>query len=151
MLAPQFPSVKWIFPHAPSIPITLNGGMSMPGWYDIRSLDKSDPNEDEAGLRASLAKIEAFIHAEVTGGIKSENVILGGFSQGGAMTLLSSFMLSMKLGGFACLSGYLPLGSKIASLDTKTNAETKVCVSNADIPGSRDTRSSCAVRMGREE
>ena len=100
------PAIRFIFPNAPHIPISINGGYVMPGWYDIRAADLLI-REDEAGLRKSQAEIEELIAIEQAGG--AEKIILAGFSQGCAMTLQTGLRQSTPLAGLLCLSGYLPL------------------------------------------
>ncbi|KAJ3409901.1 hypothetical protein HDU80_007916 [Chytriomyces hyalinus] len=87
-LSPMFPHVKFIFPNAPSIPITLNGGYRMPGWYDIMSLDPKTRKEDESGMLQTVEIINKLLTEEISGGIKSKRIVLGGFSQGGTTTKL---------------------------------------------------------------
>lgn len=101
--------LRFIFPHAPSIPVTLNGGYVMPAWYDIRPGDIT-AREDEGGLRHSQKQIEALIAREIGRGIPAANIVLAGFSQGCAMTLQTGLRHPEKLAGLLCLSGYVPLG-----------------------------------------
>ncbi|GBF92974.1 hypothetical protein Rsub_05810 [Raphidocelis subcapitata] len=86
--APALPHVKFIFPHAPNRPITINMGMRMPGWYDISSLDDIDQREDAEGLRESKRYVESLVAAEAEAGVPSERVVVAGFSQGGAVALM---------------------------------------------------------------
>jgi predicted esterase len=116
MFSPKLPNVKFIFPHAPQRSVTLNMGMKMPAWYDIFSLDKSDQREDEKGMFETTSQINELIKQEIDSGIPANKIILGGFSQGGAMTLLTGLTTDFKLAGLICMSGYLPLGSKIHQL-----------------------------------
>jgi predicted esterase len=120
MLAPLLPNVKWVFPHAPSIKVTLNFGQTMPAWYDIYSLDKSIKKQDEAGILQSVTSsyfcfdiVEQLIANEINSGIQSERIIVGGFSQGAAISLLTGLLSQFKLGGIICLSGYLPISEKV--------------------------------------
>jgi phospholipase/carboxylesterase len=105
------PPIRFVFPNAPQIPVTVNGGYVMPAWYDIRSADLAN-REDEAGLRASQAAIEELIAVERANG--AEKIILAGFSQGCAMTLQTGLRQSGKIAGLLCLSGYLPLPQSAA-------------------------------------
>lgn len=118
MLWPSFPHTKWILPHAPAIPITLNNGMSMPGWFDVNQLDRlSDSTyDDEAGILRSVAAVDALIQAEVDAGIPEDKIILGGFSQGGAISVLSGLAGKRKLGGVVGLSTWVVLNHKIESV-----------------------------------
>ncbi len=105
---PSTLSVRFVFPHAPVQPVTINGGMAMRSWYDILV-----PNlvriEDEAGIRASERAVHALIQREVSRGIPTERIVLAGFSQGCAMTLHTGLRADYKLAGLMGLSGYLPL------------------------------------------
>jgi phospholipase/carboxylesterase len=103
------PDVRWIFPQAPDMPVSINGGYRMPAWYDIRP-DRSD--EDAAGLKQSQAAIEALIEHEIERGIPAERVVLGGFSQGCAMALLAGLRFGKTLAGVIGMSGYLPLAAE---------------------------------------
>lgn len=104
-------AIRFVFPNAPRIPVTVNGGYVMPAWYDIRSSDLVN-REDEAGLRSSQAAIEALIEIELARGAKK--IILAGFSQGCAMTLQTGLRYAKTLAGLICLSGYLPLHQVVA-------------------------------------
>lgn len=96
----KFEEVSFIFPSAPSIPITINMGMRMPGWYDILSLsDINQRSEDEAGIKRSMEYFHGLIKQEMDKGIPSNRIVIGGFSQGGAMSLLSGLTSPNKLGG----------------------------------------------------
>ena len=106
------PAIRFVFPNAPEIPVTVNGGYVMPAWYDIRSGDLVS-REDEAGLRASQAAIEELIALELAQG--SQKILLAGFSQGCAMTLQTGLRYTGTLAGLLCLSGYLPLHQVVAA------------------------------------
>ncbi|HEU4621242.1 MAG TPA: dienelactone hydrolase family protein [Burkholderiaceae bacterium] len=101
-------SVRFVFPHAPRIPITVNGGYVMRAWYDILGIDLAR-REDEGGLRASLKQVDAVIEREKQRGVPARRIVLAGFSQGCAMTLLTGLRHVERLGGLIGLSGYLPL------------------------------------------
>ncbi len=105
--------VRFVFPHAPTRPVTLNGGYVMRAWYDILGTDLAR-REDEAGLRESQASIEALIAREVARGIPASKIVLAGFSQGCAMTLMTGLRQAEPLAGLAGLSGYLPLAATTA-------------------------------------
>lgn len=100
--------VRFIFPHAPTRPVTINGGYVMRAWYDILGADLVR-REDETGLRESQALVQALIARENERGIPSSRIVLGGFSQGCAMTLLTGLRHGERLAGLVGLSGYLPL------------------------------------------
>lgn len=117
--------IRYVFPHAPVRPVTVNGGYKMRAWYDILGVDLVR-REDEAGLRESQAQIEALIEREVGRGIAPERIVLMGFSQGCAMTLMTGLRHAQKLGGMVCLSGYLPLLDKIEAERNPANAATPI-------------------------
>ncbi|KAJ3265162.1 hypothetical protein HDU77_006207 [Chytriomyces hyalinus] len=133
MLSPMFPHVKFVFPNAPSIPITLNGGYRMPGWYDIMSLDPKTRKEDESGMLQTVEIINKLLTEEISGGIKSKRIVLGGFSQGSAMSLLTSIKTDIKLGGIVGFSGYLPLADKAAESATSANQWTPYFMGHGDV------------------
>jgi phospholipase/carboxylesterase len=107
------------------MPVTINGGYVMRAWYDIVATDLGR-QEDEAGLRASQAKVEALIAREHARGIPSERIILAGFSQGCAMTLQTGLRQKGKLAGMMCLSGYLPIAAKAAAEHTPDSKATPI-------------------------
>ena len=106
--------VRFVLPHAPTRPVTINGGYVMRAWYDILGTDLAR-REDEAGLRASMAEVQAVIRHERERGIAARRIVLAGFSQGGAMTLLTGLRHDERLAGLVCLSGYLPLAGTTAA------------------------------------
>ena len=106
--------VRFVFPHAPERPVTINAGMVMRAWYDVLALE-GPRREDEAGIRESARQIEGLIAAEVARGVPPGRVILAGFSQGGAMTLQVGLRHAARLGGLLALSAYLPLAGTIAA------------------------------------
>ncbi|KAF7332510.1 Acyl-protein thioesterase 1 [Mycena kentingensis (nom. inval.)] len=108
MLNQDLPHVKWILPNAPTMPVTANGGMTMPSWFDILSFG-FDSKEDRDGMFKTMYSLNQLISAEVDAGIPASRIVLGGFSQGGAMTLLTGLTGERKLAGLAVLSGWLPL------------------------------------------
>ena len=113
-------AVRFVFPHAPVRPVTLNGGMAMRAWYDILGTDLVR-REDEPGLRASMAEVQALIDHEVARGIPSERIVLMGFSQGCAMTVLTGLRSPQRLAGLVGLSGYLPLAQTTAAERSDAN------------------------------
>ncbi|MEI4548148.1 carboxylesterase [Pseudoalteromonas spongiae] len=98
--------VKFIFPHAPIQPVTINGGMAMRSWYDIKSLDL-DKRADEQGVQQSAAAVQQLIDAEIDNGIAPSNIILAGFSQGGVVSLYLAPRLPYQLAGVMALSTYM--------------------------------------------
>ncbi|NNM79065.1 MAG: alpha/beta hydrolase fold domain-containing protein [Gallionella sp.] len=106
--------VRFIFPHAPKIPVTINGGFVMRAWYDIASA-AIDARQDEAGIRASHAAVETLIAQEISRGIPAQHIFLAGFSQGGAIALHTALRLDAPLAGVLALSTYLPLAGLAAA------------------------------------
>ena len=118
-------AVRFVFPNAPHIPVTINGGYVMPAWYDIRNADLA-AREDEAGLRQSQASIEELIDREVARGIPASRIVIAGFSQGCAMALLTGLRHGERLAGIVGLSGYLPLAASTAAERSAANAATPI-------------------------
>jgi phospholipase/carboxylesterase len=116
---------RFIFPHAPMRPVTMNGGYVMRAWYDIAGTPQAR-NEDEAGLRASQALIEALIRQERERGVPASRIVLMGFSQGCAMTLLAGLRHGERLAGLVGLSGYLPLAERTAAERSAANADVPI-------------------------
>lgn len=106
-------AMRYIFPHAPKHPVTINGGFVMPSWYDIADIDIA-AKQDAAGIRASQAEIEKFIEQEKIRGVAAENIFLAGFSQGGAVALHTGLRHPARLGGILALSTYLPLADTLS-------------------------------------
>ena len=104
--------LRFVFPHAPVRPVTLNGGMSMRAWYDIFSLDRDGPIDD-AGIRASSATLDALVEREHERGVAYDKIVVAGFSQGGAIALQSGLRFGEKLAGLMALSTYLPMQSTL--------------------------------------
>ena len=117
--------VRYLFPHAPMMPVTINNGYVMRAWYDIRNADLAQ-REDEAGLRASRERIDALIAREIERGIPGERIVLMGFSQGCAMTLLTGLRQPHRLAGLIGLSGYLPLADTTAAERNPANQDTPI-------------------------
>lgn len=114
-------AVRYIFPHAPRRPVTVNGGFVMRAWYDIASGDIA-ARQDETGIRASQNAIEALIAQEVARGIAPSHIFLAGFSQGGALALHTALRQATPLGGVLALSAYLPLTGTV-SAEAGANAQ----------------------------
>ena len=121
LVAPQWPALRFVFPHAPVRPVTINGGMPMRAWYDIAGFDLH-VNQDEVGMRASIAQLEALIAREHDRGVPSERIVLVGFSQGGAIALAGGLRHAHRLAGIVALSTYLPLAESLASERSAANA-----------------------------
>jgi phospholipase/carboxylesterase len=105
-------AVRFVFPHAPIRPVTINGGMAMRAWYDIVSLD-AEGRADADGVRESTAILEGLIARENERGIASENIVIAGFSMGGAIAINTALNTEHKLAGLMALSTYLPLMSEV--------------------------------------
>jgi phospholipase/carboxylesterase len=120
--------VRFIFPNAPQIPVTLNGGYVMPAWYDIISLEPgaASRREDAAGMHRSREAIEALIAKEVARGVPAHRIVIAGFSQGCAMALLTGLRYAERLAGIMALSGYLPLASTTTAERSATNQHTPI-------------------------
>ncbi len=103
------PGIRFLFPHAPIRPITVNGGAAMRGWYDITSLDFESRHQDDAGIAESVAAVDDIIASEIARGIDESNIVLAGFSQGGAIALQAGLTLDRTLAGVVALSTYLPM------------------------------------------
>jgi phospholipase/carboxylesterase len=114
--------IRFVFPHAPMIPVTINGGYVMRAWYDIVGVDLAK-REDEAGLRRSQQALEALVDNEKARGIAANRIVLAGFSQGCAIALLTGLRYPERLAGVIGLSGYLPLASRTAAERTAANAD----------------------------
>jgi len=119
------PPIRFVFPHAPSIPVTINAGYTMPAWYDILGLNGTAA-QDAAGIQQSERSIQALIDHEVARGIPPERIVLAGFSQGCAMALHTGLRLPQKLAGIIALSGYLPLADRAGSERLEANAHTPI-------------------------
>lgn len=117
-------AVRFVFPHAPRQPVTINGGMVMRAWYDIS--DAAIRREDENGVRASQARVDALIEREIHRGIPSGRVALAGFSQGGAIALHTGLRQPQRLAGVMALSCYLPLADKLPAEASPANRQTLI-------------------------
>jgi phospholipase/carboxylesterase len=119
------PGIRFVFPHAPTMPVTINNGYVMRAWYDILGTDIVR-REDEAGLRASQTMVEALIAQEKARGIPANRIVLAGFSQGCAMTLQTGLRHPERLAGLLCLSGYLPLHAVVEQERHEANKDTPI-------------------------
>ncbi|TFL13356.1 carboxylesterase [Pusillimonas caeni] len=119
------PAVRFVFPHAPVQPVTINGGMAMRAWYDIRNADLAQ-REDAQGILQSQKAVRALIQRENERGIPTGNIVLAGFSQGCAMTLQTGLRLPEKLAGLVALSGYLPLAESLRAEFSPANRDTPI-------------------------
>jgi phospholipase/carboxylesterase len=115
--------VRFVFPNAPVMPVTINSGYRMPAWYDI--LGPGQP-EDEAGLRSSQAAIESLIANEKKRGVPAHRIVIAGFSQGCAMTFMTALRHPERLAGIVGLSGYLPVAGTLAAERHPANQKTPI-------------------------
>jgi phospholipase/carboxylesterase len=119
--------LKFIFPHAPVRPVTLNGGMSMPAWYDIKSIGSTrDVSMDD--MAESRKQIEAFIAAERAAGMRADQILLAGFSQGAAVAYHTGLRYPVPLAGIIALSGYIPVPSDDGSAYPAANKHMPILV-----------------------
>ncbi|GAA4855335.1 alpha/beta hydrolase [Luteimonas vadosa] len=107
LVRPGWPSIRFVFPHAPMRAVTINNGMRMRAWYDIRDFDLAN-RADEAGVDESIAQVEALVAREGDRGVPRNRVLLAGFSQGGAITLAAGLRSRAPFAGLVALSTYLP-------------------------------------------
>jgi phospholipase/carboxylesterase len=122
---PAEPAVRFVFPHAPIRPVTINSGLRMRAWYDIVSLSAAGA-PDEAGIRASAASLERWIVREVELGIPAQRILIAGFSQGGAIALHGALRYPQRLAGVLALSTYLPLHTHLAAEAAPANRDVPI-------------------------
>lgn len=144
--------IRFVFPHAPQIPVTINGGYVMRAWYDILTTDLVR-REDEGGLRQSQQAIEQLIAAQIAQGIPTNKIVLAGFSQGGAMTLQTGLRYPEKLAGMIVLSAYAPLIDTLAAECAPANKRTPIFMAHGThdpiVPHARGSASRDAlVQLG---
>ncbi len=126
--------VRFVFPHAPVMPVTINNGYRMRAWYDILGTEAAR-REDEPGLRAAQALVEGLIAQEKARGVEAARIVLMGFSQGCAMTLLTGLRHAERLGGLVGLSGYLPLAHTTAAERSDANTHTPIFQAHGQFDG----------------
>ncbi|WP_317202932.1 alpha/beta hydrolase [Janthinobacterium sp.] len=143
------PAIRFVFPHAEVMPVTINGGYEMRAWYDIVATDLTR-REDEQGLRLSQTQIEALIAREIGRGIPAGRIVLAGFSQGCAMALQTGLRHPEPLAGLLCLSGYLPLADKTAAERHPASLATPIFMAHGSadpvVPLARASESREALR-----
>ena len=125
LVRPEWPPLRFVFPHAPVRPISLNGGLPMRAWYDIAGFDLAQ-RQDEAGIRVSIASVESLIARETGRGVPIANIVLAGFSQGGAIALAAGLRHTRKLAAIIALSTYLPIAETTANERHDANAATPI-------------------------
>ncbi|MDP4945300.1 MAG: alpha/beta hydrolase [Alishewanella sp.] len=126
---PANAGVRFIFPHAPEIPVTINGGMRMRAWYDIKTMDLTN-RADEAGVRQSAIAVTALLDKLISSGVPSERIMLAGFSQGGVIALHLLPRLPYKLAGFMALSTYMACPDKLSAEQLSHNKNTPVFIAH---------------------
>jgi phospholipase/carboxylesterase len=146
--------VRYVFPHAPTRPVTINNGYVMRAWYDIRVTDLVR-EEDERGLRDSQQQIAELIDRERERGVPANRIVVMGFSQGCAMTLMTALRYPERLGGAVGMSGYLPLASLAAAERSAANADLPIFLGHGRqdpiVPHARGATSRDALRaMGHD-
>ncbi len=117
--------IRFVFPQAPDRPITINGGMVMPGWYDIKGMDIAD-KQDAVGMTESQATLDRLIDEQIALKISAGNIIIAGFSQGGAVAYHVGVRSNHKLGGILALSTYIPFSEQVATEHSKVNIQTPI-------------------------
>jgi phospholipase/carboxylesterase len=122
---PDSAAIRFVFPHAPPQPVTINGGMVMPAWYDIVSADFTR-HEDAAGIRRSQQRLEHLIAREQERGVPAGHIVLAGFSQGGAIALHTGLRYPQRLAGILALSTYLPLADTLGAEASPANHELPI-------------------------
>ncbi len=125
LVHPSWPALRFVFPHAPVRPVTINNGMSMRAWYDIAAFDLN-ARQDEAGIRASISEVQTLIARENQRGVPSERIVLAGFSQGGAIALAAGLRHAEPLAGVVGLSTYMPIHGTFAAEHSEANAATPI-------------------------
>ena len=128
---PDSMAVKFLFPHASERPITINGGMRMRAWYDIKSLD-FESRADLEGVKESAEQVEQLIKAQIESGIKAERIVLAGFSQGGVIALHLAPRFSQKLAGVMALSTYMCEPALLSSEALDVNLETPIMMAHGE-------------------
>jgi phospholipase/carboxylesterase len=128
----RLPPTRFVFPHAPERPVTINGGYVMRAWYDILTMDFSGRREDAAGVIESAAQIEALIARENARGIPDSRIVLAGFSQGGAIALHTGLRHRARLAGILALSTYLPLADTLAAEASEANRSVPVFMAHGE-------------------
>jgi phospholipase/carboxylesterase len=144
---PEELGIRFIFPHAPLRPVTVNGGMVMRSWYDIKDADLS-VQRHRPDFDSSATILENWIRAEITAGIPSDKIITAGFSQGGAIALHCGLGFSQQLAGLLILSSYLPFADVLEQKQAEINKNTPVLMMHGEydpvIP-LEFARQSCAI------
>ncbi len=129
---PENLPLRFIFPHAPMRPVTINSGYVMRAWYDIVEISSNERKVDEAGIRESQRAIEEFIEREISRGVQANRIVLAGFSQGGAIALQTGLRYKQGLAGILALSTYLPLASTLAAEASGANRSIPIFMAHGE-------------------
>jgi phospholipase/carboxylesterase len=129
---PDSLATRFVFPHAPVRPVTLNGGHRMRAWFDLYGLDRGS-REDDAGIRESAETAHRLIRREVERGIAADRIVLAGFSQGGAVALFAGLRHPERLAGILALSTYLPLAATLRAEAHPTNAAVSIFMAHGTV------------------
>lgn len=130
---PEEHGVKFIFPNAPIMPVTINGGYEMPAWYDITSMDRMGAGADREGIEKSQGIINSLIEKEIEAGVPSENIFLAGFSQGCVIAIHTALRYPTKLAGVIGLSGYIALSDSLKVEANKANKNIPIFLAHGSI------------------
>jgi len=117
--------VRFVFPHAPVRPVTVNNGYEMRAWYDIKAFTP-EGRADAAGLAESVRRVDAYLRAEIAGGVAASRMVLAGFSQGGAVALSAGLRFGERLAGLLALSTYLPFPETLAASKSAANRDVPI-------------------------
>ncbi len=126
------PALRWVLPHAPVRPVTINAGARMRAWYDVTGFDRR-AREDEAGIRESAEAVRGLLERERARGVPADRIVLAGFSQGGAMALFTGLRERARLAGVVALSGYLPAASTLAQEAHPANAAVPIFMAHGSL------------------
>ncbi len=129
---PDLCAARFIFPHAPSIPVSLNQGYVMPAWFDVSALEDGSRNFNASQLLASVMAVHKLIDREVAGGIDSERIVLAGFSQGGAVNYQAALTYDKPLAGLMALSSFFPSAQAVTPHPANQNLPILVCHGSQD-------------------
>jgi phospholipase/carboxylesterase len=122
------PAIRFVFPHAPMMPVTINNGYVMRAWYDVSfgDLEGTTRRADETGVRASQARVNQLIEREIARGVAARHIVIAGFSQGGAIALQTGLRYPQRIAGIMALSTYLPLADRLAAEASAANRDVPI-------------------------
>jgi phospholipase/carboxylesterase len=128
---PQDLGIRFIFPHAPAMPVTINNGYIMPAWYDVASIDLRQA-QDRDGIVQSQQRVVQLIENEISNGIAADRIVLAGFSQGGAIALYTGLRFAQRLGGIMALSTYVPLADSTGAERSDNNNNVPIMMAHGE-------------------